>query len=112
MKKDPAVYLGHIYEAIRAILDFTKDITEEEFYQNDLVVSAVVRKFEVMGEAAKRIPDEIRLAHPGIPWKQMAGFRDVLIHDYDSLNLHSIWITIKSHLPELGEKVKSILGNT
>lgn len=112
MKKDPSIYLAHIHEAIKAILSFTQSTTEEEFYQSDLILSAVVRKFEIMGEAAKRIPDEIRLANPEIPWKQMAGFRDVLIHDYDGLNLNTIWVTITLHLPELEKQIKSILDNT
>lgn len=112
MKKDPSIYLAHIHEAIIAILDFTQNISEEEFYQSDLILSAVVRKFEIMGEAAKRIPDEIRLANPEIPWKQMAGFRDVLIHDYDGLNLNTIWVTITLHLPELQKQIKSVLDNT
>jgi len=112
MKKDPAIYLAHIHEAIKAILDFTHNTTEEEFYHSDLILSAVVRKFEIMGEAAKRIPDEIRQANPEIPWKQMAGFRDVLIHDYDGLNLSILWVTITLHLPELEKQIKSILDNS
>jgi uncharacterized protein with HEPN domain len=109
MKKDPVIYLSHIHEAITAILNFTRDITEEEFYHSDLIISAVVRKFEIMGEAAKRIPDEIRLANPEIPWKQMAGFRDVLIHDYDGLNLNTIWVTTALYLPALEKQIQSIL---
>ncbi len=109
MKKDPAIYPAHIHEAIKAILDCT---TEEEFYHSDLILSAVVRKFEIMGEAAKRIPDEIRQANPEILWKQMAGFRDVLIHDYDGLNLSILWVTITLHLPELEKQIKSILDNS
>ncbi len=99
MKKDPVIYLEHIFEAMEAILRFTKDISEEGFYKNDLVQSAVIRKFQIIGEAAKRIPADLREASPDIPWKQMTGFRDVLIHNYDDLNLETIWVTITSYLP-------------
>lgn len=64
MKKDPAIYLEHILEAMQAILRFTDGVEEEAFYQDDLIQSAVIRKFEIMGEAAKRIPDGLRAAHP------------------------------------------------
>ncbi len=101
MKKDPKIYLEHIQEAIRAILEFTNDVTEEKFYQSDLLQSAVIRKFEIMGEAAKRLPKKLRDKNPDIPWKQMAGFRDILIHDYDDLNLEIIWETIRTDLPSI-----------
>ena len=99
MKKDPTFYLEHIISAMEAILNFTEGIEEDAFYDNDLIQSAVIRKFEIIGEAAKRLPDDWRTIYPKIPWKQMAGFRDVLIHDYDDLNLEIIWQTIHTQLP-------------
>lgn len=80
--KDPRVYVVHMLECIRKIQDYTRG-GREEFLRNSLVQDAVVRNFEIRGEAAKRVPDAFRQAHPSIAWKRVAGFRDILIHDYE-----------------------------
>jgi len=82
MKKDPRVYLAQILERIERIHHFTEG-GEEAFIRDPLIQDAVIRNLEVIGEAAKRVPDEFRRAHPSIPWKGLTGLRDVLIHQYE-----------------------------
>ena len=80
MRKDPRVYLAHILECINKIQRYTKE-GKANFLKDTLVQDAVIRNFEVLGEAAKRIPEEYRTQNPSMPWKVMAGFSDVLIHN-------------------------------
>ena len=80
MNKDPRVYLAHILESVLRIEEFTRD-GKEAFVEDRMIQDAVIRNFEIMGEAAKRVPNQYRQKHPEIPWRLMAAFRDVLIHD-------------------------------
>ncbi len=87
--------------ACRDILDFTRGMTELQFQGSELVRSAVVRKIEVVGEAAKRVSDAFRADHAGVPWLAMAGMRDRLIHGYDQVDWQRVWETVEIHVPEL-----------
>jgi uncharacterized protein with HEPN domain len=80
--RDPRVYLAHILECIQKIERFTSD-GQERFFRDAMVQDAVLRNFEVIGEAAKRLDDAYRAAHPDVPWRALAGLRDVLIHQYE-----------------------------
>jgi uncharacterized protein with HEPN domain len=106
--RDIKVYLKDILEAMEAIEKFVKDMNFEEFRNNDLVSSAVIRKFEIIGEATRNIPQTIRKKYQDIPWKTMVGFRDKLIHFYFGIKYDIVWETIKSKLPELKEKIKKV----
>lgn len=80
--RDISIYLQDILDAMDAIEGFVKGMDFDRFRKNDMASSAVIRKFEIIGEAAKRVPEEIRSMRPDVPWKEMAGLRDRLIHFY------------------------------
>lgn len=108
MKKDQRVYLRDIVERIERIQRFTIE-GREAFLNSVIVQDAVLRNFQVMGEAVKRMDDEFRTQHADIEWRRIAGFRDVLVHDYDKLILNDIWDIIENHLPLLKPKIDALL---
>ena len=91
MTADPRVYLAHILECAEKIQRYIKS-GEEAFQRDTMIQDAVIRNFEVIGEAVKRVPDPYRTAHLDIPWRLMAGFRDVLIRGYEGVDLKRVWL--------------------
>lgn len=83
-------------------------MTLAEFKNNDLVIDAVVRNFEIIGEASKNVPTSIQNAHPHIPWRQMVEMRNFLIHEYTGVDISTIWQTIHNHLPDLQKQLLKI----
>lgn len=81
MKRGPRIFLSHILQSIGWIESYTKDVTRESFVQSVGIQDQVISRLEIIGEAVKRIPPGIRESHPDIPWKKIAGMRDVLIHE-------------------------------
>jgi len=94
-------YLGDISHSIGLILEFSAGMSFSEFEKDDKTQFAVIRCFEIIGEATKRLPDDLLQSAPHIPWKVMAGMRDRLIHGYDSINIPLIWRTIQNDIPVL-----------
>ena len=109
MAKSDLVYLKHIKKAISQIVNYTSDLSEKEFYKDQLVKDAVVRNFEIIGEATKQVSDETRHVYPSIEWRKMAGMRDKLIHDYIDVDYFIVWHTIQQVLPSLEEKIDGII---
>lgn len=107
--RDPKLYLGDILEAMGAIEAFVGDLDLEAFKNNDMVSSAVIRKFEVIGEATKNISEEITQKYPGVPWKRMAGMRDRLIHFYFGIKYDLVWRAIKEDIPHIKPLIQDIL---
>jgi uncharacterized protein with HEPN domain len=99
-------YLEDIFAAMGAAMRFTHEMTFEAFAADDKTVYATVRALEIMGEAAKRVPAEVRQRHPAIPWREMAGIRDVVIHEYDRVDLEVVWKTVRSDLPASEPEVR------
>lgn len=103
-----ALYLVHILERIRRIDEYASS-GEEAFMADSKTQDAVVRNFEVIGEATKRISRETRALAPHIPWRLMAGFRDVLIHNYNGVRLNLVWEAVQKDLPGLREPLEALL---
>ncbi len=103
------IYLKDIIESINKIIEFVESMTFEEFQEDDKTSSAVIRKFEILGEATKNITDDTRTKYPKIPWKEMAGMRDRLIHSYFGIDYKLVWTTIKNSIPNLKTMIEEIL---
>jgi uncharacterized protein with HEPN domain len=96
-------------EAIEKIEKYLGDMTLSQFAKNELVIDGVIRNFEIIGEASKAIPLAIQKAYPDIPWTQMKGMRNILIHEYFGVDVKTVWHTAKRSLPELNNSLKAIL---
>lgn len=99
MKKGDTVYRKHILDAITRIEEYTAGIEYKDFIENPLVQDGVIRQIEIIGEATKRLFDEIKKRHLDIPWKDMAGMRDKLIHDYFGVDIDAVWGTVEMIFP-------------
>ncbi|MDB9538094.1 DUF86 domain-containing protein [Anabaenopsis tanganyikae CS-531] len=108
--RDNRLYLSNIKECIERIESYTSE-GREAFMQTPMIQDAVIRNFEIIGEATKRLSAELRISYPKIQWQQIAGFRDVLIHDYLKVNLNLIWGVVEKNLPELKGTIEEILQN-
>lgn len=106
--RNSKLLLKDILDAITAIERFVEGINFEEFVSNDEKSSAVIRKFEIIGEATKALPEDFKKKYPEIPWKEMAGFRDKLIHFYFGIKYELVWRAIKNRLPQLKESIQRI----
>ncbi len=109
MKKDNTVYLRHILDAIHRIETYIEGITYENFIDNNLVQSAVIREIEIIGEATKNLAGEFSDKYPNIPWRKMVGMRDKLIHDYLGVDLDAVWDTIEKDIPALKNKLRNFI---
>lgn len=108
MKKEPLIFIKHILESIKNIEDFMKGISKDYFLKNKEKQSAVIREIEIIGEAAKNIPTSFRSKNADIPWSDIAGMRDKLMHHYFGVNLDTVWRVIKDDLPELKKNILKI----
>jgi uncharacterized protein with HEPN domain len=109
MKREYRLYIDDILEAVEKIEKYVKGLSSDEFIEDGKTVDAVIRNFQIIGEATKRIPDEVKRKYADIPWKEMAGMRDKLVHEYFGIKLDVLWKTIKSRLPELKALIKEVL---
>ena len=106
--RDERLYVRDIAECIERIQFYTRD-GREAFMQTPMIQDAVVRNFEIIGEATKRLSQDLKQAYPDIRWQQIAGFRDVLIHNYVRVDLDEVWGIIERDLPSLKAKIQVIL---
>jgi uncharacterized protein with HEPN domain len=108
--RDFQVYIEDIIDAIDSIETYTKDLTYTYFVTDKKTVDAVIRNFEIIGEATKNVPLSVRQNYPKVPWRDMAGMRDKLIHGYFGVQLEVVWKTIKERLPTLRLLIVEVLA--
>ncbi|MFC1496580.1 DUF86 domain-containing protein [Candidatus Margulisiibacteriota bacterium] len=108
-EKDDKVYLRHILDAIAKIEEYTNKIVYDEFLINTLIQDGVMRKIEIIGEATKNLSSSIREKNIHIPWKDIAGMRDKLIHGYFGVDVDAVWDTVKKDIPILKANINKIL---
>ena len=111
MKREWEDYLADIIQSMNEVEEFTRGLTYESFMKDSKTINAVIRSLEVMGEASKRIPDEVRAKHSEIPWKRMAGMRDKLIHEYTGVDLETVWDVIQEEIPPIRPLLEELRDN-
>lgn len=109
MSKEPFDYLKHIDEECSYIISVSSNITKDEFLDDETLKRALVRSLEIIGEASKKIPSDFKFKWNSVKWKNMAGMRDRLIHDYIGINYSIVWDVVKNKIPELKDQINSIL---
>ena len=111
MPSRDASYLLDILEAAKLIDEFVIGMDISDFYDDLKTQSAVIRQLEIIGEATKRLSPELRKTYPDIPWRRMAGMRDILIHAYDHVDAGAVWNAIQKSLPDVAVKTRAILAS-
>ena len=107
--KDDLVYLRHIVGAIKDIEVYTAG-GREVFFATKMVQDAVIRNLEIIGEAVKNLSPSFRTEHPDVPWKQIAGLRDILIHHYFGVDINGVWLVVEIRLPGLLQRLETLLA--
>ena len=108
MKRDLRLFIEDILENINLIENSTKNLSKKEFESDKLIIDATIRRLEIIGEAVKNIPASFRDKYPKIPWRDIAGFRDVVIHAYFGVVLDRVWEIIERDLPKLKKQIEKI----
>lgn len=112
MTKQPRIFLLHILDSIEKIETHLQGQTKKSFLNNYTVQDAVIRRFEVIGEATKNIPISFKNKYPQIPWAQMSAMRNLLIHEYFNTSLNIVWATTKTDLIKLKKSINKLLSQT
>jgi uncharacterized protein with HEPN domain len=110
MQRDDSVYLQHILDAIAKAEIYLQGVSEATFNQNTLIQDGIIRQIEIIGEAARRLSGDLRNKYSHVPWADIAGMRDKLIHHYFGVDIDKVWLTAKDDLPTLKVEVKEILA--
>lgn len=111
MGKQPKVFIQHMLDSIMLIEKYLQGKTKDDFLSSEQLQDAVIRRLEIIGEAVKNLPEEIFKKHPALPWKQVAGMRDILIHQYFGIDLELTWEVIQVEVPALKSKLETLLNS-
>ena len=109
MMKDSVIFIEHIIDCIVQIRTYTKGVSHADFMSNRMIQDAVIRNFEVIGEATKKVDETVKIKFPNIEWKKIAGMRDKLIHNYMGVDLWAVWKVVEDILPDLETDIRKIL---
>lgn len=110
MPRDSRVYLEDILEATRKIASYTAHLSKAAFLEDEKTFDAVVRNLEVIGEAVKKLPEDLRAEHAAVEWKKIAGLRDILIHEYFGLDAEIVWDIVQTKVPVLDREIRAMLA--
>jgi uncharacterized protein with HEPN domain len=108
-QRDYSAYLNDIYDLIKKGMSFINEMTFEEFKADEKTQYALIRVIEIIGEAGKKIPGEIKMRSNDIPRREISGMRDLLIHDYFGVNINVVWETVKNDFPKLKDKIQKLI---
>lgn len=111
MSKEPKEYLRHINDECIYLITVSKDLKYDDFLNDETLKRAVVRSLEIIGEATKKIPADVKVKWDTIPWKNMAGMRDRLIHDYMGVNYTIVWDVMKNKIPDMNKQISEFLSD-
>jgi len=111
MKRNIKIYVSDIIEYMERSEEYIKGMNFEQFIEDKKTQDAVIRCIEIIGEAAKNVPDEIRNKYSFIPWRDMAGMRDKIIHRYFTVDFEEVWLVVKKEIPKLKSLIKNVLKN-
>ena len=112
MTKDPLMFIRHMLASIERIEKFMKNVAKAQFLKNEEKQSAVMRQIEIIGEAVKNLPKSYTKKYPQVPWKDIAGMRDKLLHHYFGVDLETVWKAIQEDIPELKKNIVRIKENS
>lgn len=110
-KRDEGVFLEDILDCIIKLEEYVEDVTEDVFEANSEKQDAVIRRIEIIGEAAKNISERTRVKYNTVPWKEMAGMRDIVVHQYFGISTELIWRVATLEIPELKDKIIDVLND-
>jgi uncharacterized protein with HEPN domain len=111
MKRDDSVYLNHILDSIYQIQEYTEGLNKKEFLAKRLVQDGTIRQIEIIGEATKNVSEPLKERYSHIPWKEVAGMRDKLIHNYFGVDIDAVWDVVKKDIPVLKVEILTIMEN-
>jgi uncharacterized protein with HEPN domain len=110
MNRSARVLLEDILESIARIEEYVDGVTQGQFEKDTEKQDAVIRRLEIIGQAVKGLPQDLRDGHPEVPWRQIAGARDILAHEYFRVDLELAWDMLRHNIPELKDNIEAILG--